>query len=305
VKTVQLVIDIKTQRLYLSLQGQKIACYPISTAVRGVGEERGSFKTPRGKHRIRAKIGVDLPEGAILVRRRFTGEVYTPALAAQFPKRDWILSRILWLSGTQPGLNRLGAVDTMQRYIYIHGCPDSAPMGEPYSMGCIRMRNQDVMKLFDQVEVGTEVLIIEDSTLAPTEFTPIIRELTAQQASPLFLSNLSLPRYTTDAAVVSDGAYFYISWNPWGEIVAYARLRREGMLDSVCLQHPQFLQGLMLAIMTRVKQLGWFEIRAMVQVENMAYFQDFQFTPVGDIFIQGNQYYQQCRAFIADIADPL
>ncbi|GIX26518.1 MAG: L,D-transpeptidase [Burkholderiales bacterium] len=121
----------------------------------------GSFKTPRGRHRIRAKIGAGQPVNTVFVGRRPTGEIFTPELAAQHPDRDWILTRILWLSGCEPGFNRLGEVDSMRRYIYIHGAPDTVPMGVPASHGCIRMRNVDVMDLFDRVPVGTPVEILE------------------------------------------------------------------------------------------------------------------------------------------------
>ncbi len=118
---------------------------------------RGSFCTPLGKHIIRAKIGAGQAVNTVFVRRRPTGEIYTPELGAGFPGRDWILTRILWLSGREIGFNRLGIVDTMRRYIYIHGSPDSAEMGKPGSIGCIRMRNDDLMELFDLVNAGTEV----------------------------------------------------------------------------------------------------------------------------------------------------
>ncbi len=121
----------------------------------------GSFKTPRGRHRIRAKIGAGQPVNTVFVGRRPTGEIFTPELAARHPDRDWILTRILWLSGCEPGFNRLGEVDSMRRYIYIHGAPDTVPMGVPASHGCIRMRNVDVMDLFDRVPVGTPVEILE------------------------------------------------------------------------------------------------------------------------------------------------
>ena len=135
--------------------------YSISSALNGVGEQKNSGQTPRGQHYIRAKIGQGLPENAVLVGRRFTGEVYSLALAKQYPGRDWILTRILWLSGCEPGRNRLGNVDTMQRYIYIHGTPDTEAMGVPLSHGCIRMRNSDLIELFDLVAVGTPVEINE------------------------------------------------------------------------------------------------------------------------------------------------
>ena len=108
---------------------------------------------------IRAKIGAELPCGAVLRGRRPTGEVWSPALASSYPHRDWILSRILWLSGCEPGRNRLGMVDSMRRLIYIHGTPDTEPMGVPFSHGCIRMRNDDVIRLFDMVAAGTEIEI--------------------------------------------------------------------------------------------------------------------------------------------------
>lgn len=135
--------------------------YSISSAKNGAGEQMGSGCTPLGRHVIQAKIGNGCPAGAVFVGRRPTGEVYTPDLAKQFPHRDWILSRILWLKGCEPGRNRYGRVDTMRRHIYIHGCPDSEPMGTPLSHGCIRMRNADVIELFDLAAAGTTVLIFK------------------------------------------------------------------------------------------------------------------------------------------------
>ena len=133
--------------------------YRVSTAANGAGETNGSYCTPRGTHLIRAKIGADQAANTVFVRRRPTGEIYTPELGAQFPQRDWILTRILWLSGCEPGFNRLGDCDTMRRFIYIHGSPDEVPMGVPGSHGCIRMRNADVIDLFERVAVGTPVEI--------------------------------------------------------------------------------------------------------------------------------------------------
>ena len=129
----------------------------ISSAKNGTGQQRGSFCTPLGRHIVRAKIGAGQPVNTVFVRRRPTGEIYTPELSRLFPKRDWILTRILWLSGCEPGYNRLGPVDTMRRYIYIHGTPDSVEMGKPGSIGCIRVANHDLLELFEKVPVGTEV----------------------------------------------------------------------------------------------------------------------------------------------------
>ncbi len=154
-------IHIPTQTLELfGDKGELLHRYSVSTGANGVGEENGSFCTPRGKHVIRAKIGAGQPQNAVFVKRRPTGEVYTPELGARYPGRDWILTRILWLSGQEPGYNRRGSCDTMRRYIYIHGTPDGTPMGSPGSRGCVRMRNADLVELYDLVEAGTEVEII-------------------------------------------------------------------------------------------------------------------------------------------------
>lgn len=158
---VQITISITDQVLKLFDGEQLVVQYPISTALNGPGETQNSGCTPRGKHYIRAMIGEGLQENSVLVGRRFTGEIYNADLAQQYPERDWILSRILWLCGQEIGKNRLGNVDTMQRYIYIHGTPDTEPMGVAKSHGCVRMRNSDLMKLYDRVIPGTPVLIEE------------------------------------------------------------------------------------------------------------------------------------------------
>ena len=158
----RIIININKQQLDLIDDNSSIIKrYPISSAKNGVGEENGSYCTPRGRHLIRAKVGAGQPLNAVFVERRPTGEIYSPELASRHPGRDWILTRILWLSGCEPGFNRLGKVDTMRRAIYIHGSPDSAKMGEPGSHGCIRMRNRDIVELFDLVPIRTLVKIRE------------------------------------------------------------------------------------------------------------------------------------------------
>ncbi len=157
--SVSIVISITSQTLSLYQADKEVCTYAISSALNGIGGEKNSGKTPLGCHLVRAKIGQNQPINTVFVGRRPTGEIYSDVLACEFPNRDWVLSRILWLSGKELGVNRLGKVDSMQRYIYIHGTPDTEPMGEALSHGCIRMRNQDVMTLFDLVDVGTEVLI--------------------------------------------------------------------------------------------------------------------------------------------------
>lgn len=158
---IEISIQHQTLTLFDDFGSVKVR-YSVSTAANGMGCEKSSGCTPLGEHIVRAKIGADAPLNTVFVGRRPTGEILSPALAAQYPQRDWILTRILWLSGTEVGKNRLGNVDSMQRYIYIHGTPDTEPMGQPCSHGCVRMRNQDVIELFDLVEVGTPVLIRAD-----------------------------------------------------------------------------------------------------------------------------------------------
>ena len=154
-------IILSEQRLLLRQDQHAVQEFAVSTAAKGAGERLGSLCTPRGWHKIRVKIGAGSAENTVFVARRPTGELYTPALAAAFPGRDWILTRILWLSGLEPGKNRLGEVDTMRRYIYMHGSPDHTAMGVPGSHGCIRMHNHDIINLFQRVPCGIRVLIRE------------------------------------------------------------------------------------------------------------------------------------------------
>jgi lipoprotein-anchoring transpeptidase ErfK/SrfK len=152
-------VSLAAQTLTLERGGRPVKTYSVSTSKHGAGELNGSLKTPRGRHVVRAKIGAGAPLNAVFRGRRPTGEVYSADLARAEPLRDWILTRILWLSGTEVGRNRLGNVDTMRRYIYIHGAPDTEPLGSPSSIGCIRMANRDVAELFDLVPAGTVVEI--------------------------------------------------------------------------------------------------------------------------------------------------
>lgn len=154
-------IDVSRQKLSLQLGNDVISSYSISTAKNGVGQKNGSECTPVGWHTIRAKIGHAANENTVFVGRRATGEIYSDELKTRYPDRDWILTRILWLSGLEKGKNRGGDVDTMRRYIYIHGCPDSDSFATPSSHGCVKMRNNDIIELFKNVDAGTRVLIHE------------------------------------------------------------------------------------------------------------------------------------------------
>ncbi len=155
-----IMVLIAKQQLLLLKNGQVIRKYPVNTAKNGVGEQINSGCTPRGKHRIRAKIGAGQTIGRVFIGRRPNGEIYSPTLGRAHPQRDWILTRILWLSGLEAGINRLGSVDTMRRYIYIHGSPNHCVTSEPQSHGCIRMKSKDIIDLFDRIEIGTQVDIL-------------------------------------------------------------------------------------------------------------------------------------------------
>lgn len=154
-------IDVREQRLRLLRGRVELHSYPVSTGLAGTGQREGSACTPLGRHHIRLKIGAGCAPASVFVARRASGEIWTPELARRYPQRDWILTRILWLSGDEPGFNRGGECDTLRRFIYIHGTPDTEPMGVPCSHGCIRMRNSDVLTLFERVENGTRVDIHE------------------------------------------------------------------------------------------------------------------------------------------------
>lgn len=159
-----ILIDLAQQMLYLSKYQKK---YSISTGKNGIGEQENSGKTPRGWHRIAEKIGKNTPVNSVFIARQATGEIYDDELAEQYPQRDWILSRILWLQGLEPNFNCGKGCDTHQRYIYIHGTPDSEPMGEALSHGCVRMRNQEIIELFDLVNENALVYLSEQAILPP------------------------------------------------------------------------------------------------------------------------------------------
>ena len=158
-KQLTIEIDIGQQRLLLKEGNTVLHEYPVSTAKNGPGEQQDSECTPRGQHVIAEKIGAGCAVDTVFVSRRPTGEIYSPRLRQEQPGRDWILTRILWLRGNQPGINQGDGVDSYHRFIYIHGSPDDVAMGKPGSRGCIRMRNRDVIELFDRVETGTPVNI--------------------------------------------------------------------------------------------------------------------------------------------------
>lgn len=169
-ESLKIEVSLSKQKLYVFQADELLKTFQISSAEKGIGCEKNSFQTPIGKHKIRAKIGENQPINTVFVARRPTGEIYSPELKQANPNRDWILTRILWLSGCEPGKNRLGNVDTMQRFVYIHGTPDDEAIDKPLSHGCLRMRNQDIVELFAMIPVGTPIEIFaDDASNKPTE----------------------------------------------------------------------------------------------------------------------------------------
>ncbi len=153
-----ILIDLTQQTLLLPKHNK---FYVISSGKNGIGEQENSGKTPRGWHRVAQKIGHDAAKYSVFIARQPTGEIYNQQLAQQFPQRDWILSRILWLDGLEAGFNQGEGCDTFKRYIYIHGTPDTEPMGIPMSHGCIRMKNDEIIELFELVPEHALVYISE------------------------------------------------------------------------------------------------------------------------------------------------
>ncbi|MBN8410985.1 L,D-transpeptidase [Halomonas litopenaei] len=150
-------VDTSTQQLTLWRGKQPDWQCLVSTGVAGTGQQEGSGQTPLGWHYIRAAIGGGEPVGTVFRGRRPTGEVFDAELGRDNPERDWILTRILWLCGLERGVNRGGNVDSQRRYIYFHGTPPDKPMGVADSHGCIRLRDDALLKLFDQAPPGTPV----------------------------------------------------------------------------------------------------------------------------------------------------
>ena len=288
-------VDLASQRL--SLFGADGACirrYLVSTALNGPGEVRESGCTPRGLHRIRAKIGGAVPRGTVFRGRRPTGEVWTAELAAAFPGRDWILSRILWLSGDEPGRNRFGKVDSMRRYIYIHGTPDDQPMGEPRSHGCIRMRNDDVIELFSLVPPGTLVEIAEN---ADRNTLPVIRILdwgvaavfamplreqifVREQGVPAELERDGIDRYCRHAVAVTAA----------GEVVGTGRLLPDGHIGRMAVAarwRNCGIGGRMLeALVTEAARFGFSEVVLNAQLDAVNFYLRHGFVPLGEVFVE-------------------
>jgi len=154
-------VSVKYQRLYLIVNDSTIRKYSISTAKKGIGCKAKSNKTPSGLHTIKRKIGENVPFGGILESRRYTGKTAKVLTGKKNADKDYVTTRIMWLQGEEPGLNKGRNMDSYNRYIYIHGTPEEGFIGEPASHGCIRMKNKDVIELYDLVDEGTPILILK------------------------------------------------------------------------------------------------------------------------------------------------
>lgn len=284
-------ISIPAQTLeLLDAAGLLVKRYSVSTAKNGAGEQNGSYRTPRGRHVIRAKIGAGLPENSVFVRRRPTGELCTPELMAAHPQRDWILTRILWLSGCEPGFNRLGEVDTMRRYIYLHGSPDSVAMGTPGSIGCVRMRNADIIDLFDRVPPSTPVSILEarvDST-SWAEQEATIRALRRE----VFVRELQMaaPAEFDEWDPVS---FHILATGPDGQAIGVARMLPHGYIGHLAVLPSWRNKGVGQALLESVFELacrnGLKKLVLHAKAQITDYYARFGFVQEGDVFIEADR----------------
>lgn len=268
-------------------EGQLLRRYVVSTATAGAGEQRGSYMTPRGRHLIRAKVGAGAPPNTVFVRRRPTGEVWSPELAAAHPGRDWILTRILWLSGREPGRNRLGEVDTMRRYIYLHGSPDTVAMGAPGSIGCVRMKNADIVELFDRVPAYTPVDIVEfrvdegDWKTLAAAARPVREEVfVREQGVPL---DMEWDEFDADSRHV-------VAFDAADEAIGTGRLLDDGHIGRMAVLPAWRGRGVGRALLERLLEAaaaaGQHELVLHAQIQAAGFYRRFGFVAVGEEFIE-------------------
>ena len=268
-------------------QGALLRRYSLSTAKNGAGEQSGSYCTPRGRHIVRAKVGAGATANAVFVRRRPTGEVWTPQLTEEFPGRDWILTRILWLSGKEPGRNRLGEVDTMRRYIYLHGSPDTVAMGAPGSIGCVRMRNSDIIELFDLVPPRTPVDIVEFGVEAGSW-----TELAAQAGlvrETVFVKEQSVPR-EIEMDEHDDVSRHVVATDSDGGPIGTGRLLPDGHIGRMAVLADWRGKGVGRALLERVlEEAGGRNMRHLAlhaQTQACGFYRRFGFVEEGPEFME-------------------
>ena len=281
-------------------QGCCLKVYSVSTAKNGAGEKNGSYRTPRGRHIIRAKVGDGMTANTVFVRRRPTGEIWTPELAAQHPDRDWSLTRILWLSGKRVGFNRLGDVDTMRRYVYIHGSPDTVAMGTPGSIGCVRMRNSEIIELFDTVPVLTQV-DIDDFDVSGGDwdhqeaYAMPVREavFVTEQGVPV-----EMERDEFDAT-----SYHVVARDGQQQVIGTGRLLPDGHIGRVAVVAPWRGRGvgraLMDALIDQARRLGYVQLKLNAQTSALSFYRQFVFSETGPEFMEAGILH---RAMVRDLA---
>lgn len=292
---IRVSLPLQTLELF-SARGDRLAGYAVSTAKNGAGEVRGSYCTPRGRHVIRAKVGAGAAPNTVFVRRRPTGEVWSPELDAQFPGRDWILTRILWLSGCEVGKNRLGEVDTMRRFIYIHGSPARVAMGAPGSIGCIRMRNEDIIELFDRVAVGTSVTIVEYGLT--TGDWGALGESVRPLREAVFIGEQGVP-----AALEWDQfdavSRHVLARTASGEVVGCGRLLPDGHLGRLAVRADWRGQGvgraLVEALLSEASRHGLEETLLHAQVQVLGFYERLGFEVEGEAFLEAGIWHRLMR----------
>lgn len=290
-------IFVATQTLdLLSGSGELISRYPVSTAEKGCGEQKGSFQTPRGRHVVRAKIGAGEPLRTVFRGRRPTGEICDAVLYQQHPQRDWILSRILWLSGCEPGFNRLGVVDTMQRYIYIHGTPDAVEFGPPSSHGCIRMCNEDVVDLFQQVGCGTTVHIHEDGFNCQPQYSTVRYESVSWQQAAAELFALRHTVFVLEQGVPPElevdeqdtVACHWLARAPSGRIIGTVRLTPDFHIGRLAVaadwRRHGVGRGLLQRAVSAAREAGAAEVSLAAQLGAQCFYAAQGFIASGDVF---------------------
>lgn len=281
-------ISIKSQSLELYGDSEVVLRrYAVSTAKNGAGELRGSYRTPRGRHLIRAKIGANAPDNTVFVRRRPTGEIWTRELAEASPDRDWILTRILWLSGREPGFNRLGEVDTMRRYIYLHGSPDSVPMGSPGSIGCIRMRNRDIVELFDLVPAYTPVDIVEYGIESGSWAD--LGAMAGSVREQVFVREQGVP-LTMEYDAADPVSLHVLARGPDDQAIGTGRLLPDGHIGRMAVVAARRRQGVGTALLSRLmeaardRRLSRLTLNAQLSAAD--FYRRFGFVEQGDDFLE-------------------
>ena len=284
----QIRISLPQQTLELhDAHGALLRRYPVSTASNGPGEHSGSGCTPRGRHLVRAKVGAGETANTVFVGRRPTGEVWSPQLATRFPGRDWILSRILWLSGREPGCNRLGEVDTMRRYIYLHGSPDGSVTGVPGSHGCVRLRNDDIIELFDLVPAYTPVDIVEFGVEAGSWND--LREAAASVREAVFVVEQKVPAEIELDEHDASSRHVLASDND-GNPVGTGRLLPDGHIGRMAVLADWRGKGVGRALLERLLEesagLGMWRLTLHAQTQATGFYRRFGFVEEGPEFME-------------------